>query len=1059
MIEHWRLKAIACLCFLVSAACVVAAQDNMMVVPGASNRPTLFSTEHRYFKNLDFQPPSSLFAVNADGSILYAASSDKSSLLVLDLSSGRLTRRVSLTGEILSISCDSDRSEVYVLMRKPNRIEVLDTSTYRPSRQFDLDGIPVCLTLDRAAKTLYVGLRDNRILAISVSTGKKVGSISDLDDVPRAVLPDISSNRLIVRHQKYISIYSLSDLRFVDYLPLEGTPRRMALDSARGQLLVQLSDEPGTIAAFALRTLEMTGWLNTNTRTYRGHAINVDSFHVNPKDGILYFLDTPTGTFYSKDDTVFQGPTAPDTIPPGVTPSDDIPINPTFDDGNQLVPQTKFDGAGRFHVTWLDQDGNDGSGEGAYFRRFASDQTPLETEFPTPQSTAGDQGSPSLGVSGSGEFLSVWRDGSGKDGSDFGVFGRFYNNTVPASPKTGDVLIPQTTAGRQMMPWADWIGGSNFVVAWSGKVASGNRQTFTRRFQSNGTALEGEVKANTAEHGNTWAVQVDGNTSGEYVTVWRDDADNGIRGRAYNADGSPVTSSMFQAGPYVAGNTATFAPSVGIFADGSFLVVWKENQGGGIVGERFTKNQVSQGRFVVTSKKTKSQDAPIISVDANDRYIVVWRDSGYSTDEIVARWFDSDGTPLSDDFVVPQDPAGDEFEPNIAMDSAGNFFACWKDRGRTPTIYGRYFSVGPPPVPITITGLSPSLADRGTSLTFTVYGSGFDGTTTVSFNDPGITVDSYGTITEGTIEVNATFTASAFLGYHDVTVTREASSATAHNFLQVLESGAYPAPVVTSITPSSGDQSKSYTVDIGGSDFANHPSTTVDFGADITVSNVTFVSNILIRADITIQSGAAVGPRSVMVSNPGPQTGACTDCFTVIFNPVLFSDDFEDLNYDGWTTIDGTWTAAGAALEGTRVPGKTWAIATVFSGCTVCSVEADIRVGTGDYVKVSLVGWYLDKKNYVELMMDKTKDKWKLKVHSGGTVIARAKYLDPEDISSNVRYHAKILYDGVNLQVFVRGGADPVITLPTTVSEGTVGFNVKSTSGTIDDVVVNPSTL
>ena len=137
------------------------------------------------------------------------------------------------------------------------------------------------------------------------------------------------------------------------------------------------------------------------------------------------------------------------------------------------------------------------------------------------------------------------------------------------------------------------------LVGKEGRQAS----NFTKRFDTDGSAMGPEDQSNSDSHGNTWAIQVDGNSLGKYVVVWRDDGDNGIRGRAYKADGTTVTASSFRAGPFKQGSTQTFSPSVAIKPNGSFIVVWKENAAGGVVGELFDANQVSQEKFIVTSKK------------------------------------------------------------------------------------------------------------------------------------------------------------------------------------------------------------------------------------------------------------------------------------------------------------------------------------------------------------------------------------------------------------------------------------------------------------------------
>lgn len=1016
----------------------------------------VFNTEGRLSGSFVLPNNSLIYAASQDLKSFYSVDQSGKSLSLMDSTNGVSIRSLAIGGAAVALAEDAERGRLFVLTRNPNRIQVLDTRSASWIDSYDLPDVPLSFAFDSRQDSIYVGFQQPFVSRISASNGRELSRITDVDASVKGISFDAASDRLVFLHEKHISVYGLSTEKFVNYLQLEAEPAGIRMDSARGNLYVLLRDEPDTVAVYSMRDLRLADWKNLKYRNYQGKKVDVSSLFVNSKSGDLSFVDAATASTFRMQDTTFAGPAAPSVIPPGYTPSPDTPINVSSDPG--LVPSCEIDGFGNLLFTWMNDTGKDGSGEGSFARRFTPAMVSMENDFSVPANKVGDQGGPII-AGGDNDVVVVWRDGSDKDGDSFGVYGRVFDGTVaPMVAKTGDLLLPQTTGGRQMMPWVDMMANGDFIAAWSGKwnPAAGKRQTFTRRFDNTGAPLSDEALANTIVKGNTWAVQVDVNSTGGFVTVWRDDADNGIRGRAYDAAGNPVSASGFKVGPFKPGDTQTFAPSVAVREDGSFVVVYKENPAGGIVGENFDAAQNSLGMFVVTSQMTKSNDAPVIGMAQDGRFVVVWRDSGYPNNEVAARVFNADGTPNGNDFIVPEDPAGDEFEPAIAMDSVGNFVAVWKDRNRTPNIFGRYFSTGSLPAHITVTGITTATADRGTTADYTIQGDSFDGTATVDFNDPGIVVNSYGTITATSIDVNVTVQNTAFLGMHDVKVTVGTGSGTGKGIFEVKEGGAYPVPTVLAVTPPSGFQNSTLNVLIDGTDFANHPSLTADFGADITVNSIHFVSSVQISASITIAGSAATGLRNVSVSNPGPSTGSCTDCFDVIFNPVLFADDFGDGVADGWTPDKGSWTAATNALVGTQLSGKATDIATGFAGCSQCSVEADIRVGSGTSAKISLLGWYIDNQNYVELSMDKGDDKWTLKNRIGGDVVGKDSFKDSVDLVINTLYHVKMTYDGVNIQVYVRGGVTPVITLPATGISGTVGFRIKSTGGTIDNVQVNP---
>ncbi|HSP06451.1 MAG TPA: hypothetical protein VLR94_04700, partial [Acidobacteriota bacterium] len=166
----------------------------------------------------------------------------------------------------------------------------------------------------------------------------------------------------------------------------------------------------------------------------------------------------------------------------------------------------------------------------------------------------------------------------------------------------------------------------------------------------------------------------------------------------------------------------------------------------------------------------------------------------------------------------------------------------------------------------------------------------------------------------------------------------------------------------------------------------------------------------------------------------------------------LFCDDFNDGVQPSWTFGKGTWQEANGALSG-AYSRKTSAIASpVFAGCTQCTVEGKMQTAGGTGNRVSLLGWFVDKKNSVELMMKEENDTWIFKQRSGGTVVAKAKA--SAVIAPGVSYAAKVTFDGSLFTITVDNV--PLMTVPAAVSPaGTVGFQVKGTTGTFDEIRVD----
>lgn len=168
----------------------------------------------------------------------------------------------------------------------------------------------------------------------------------------------------------------------------------------------------------------------------------------------------------------------------------------------------------------------------------------------------------------------------------------------------------------------------------------------------------------------------------------------------------------------------------------------------------------------------------------------------------------------------------------------------------------------------------------------------------------------------------------------------------------------------------------------------------------------------------------------------------------------LFSDDFEAGSLPtGWTFLKGTWTESGGALHGTH-DRKAFGIASpAFPGCSDCSVEAEVETAGGNSgSRVSLLGWWIDKKNFVEVMFKEAQDRVVLKVRINGSVVAKAKAL--VSIDPNQTYDVKVEYQNSAYHVFIDGVEQITLTAPPPAS-GTVGFLVKGTTGTFGMIEVD----
>jgi hypothetical protein len=115
-----------------------------------------------------------------------------------------------------------------------------------------------------------------------------------------------------------------------------------------------------------------------------------------------------------------------------------------------------------------------------------------------------------------------------------------------------------------------------------------------------------------------------------------------------------------------------------------------------------------------------------------------------------------------------------------------------------------------------------------------------------------------------------------------ITDTRSGGTFT-KNRIELNDALALLAPGPTSISPTSGGLGATLTVTINGNNFTT--GSTVSFGADISVTTVSFLSSSQLRASISISPAATPGPRNVTVTTNNGAVGTLPNAFTVSPSP------------------------------------------------------------------------------------------------------------------------------------------------------------------------------
>ncbi len=222
------------------------------------------------------------------------------------------------------------------------------------------------------------------------------------------------------------------------------------------------------------------------------------------------------------------------------------------------------------------------------------------------------------------------------------------------------------------------------------------------------------------------------------------------------------------------------------------------------------------------------------------------------------------------------------------------------------------------PLP-TLSGIAPAAGDRFATLNVVFTGTGFmAGASSVNVG-PGITVNSTTVNTATQITANITVTASAATGVHAFSVTNAAPG----GGTTVTQSFTVSNPVaaLTNLSPASAVQGESSRqVVLTGTGFVVGATVSFTPGTDITVNTTTVNSPTQITISISVAAGAAIGNRSVRVSNPPPGGGpSAPQTFTINSPPIPTFAGLAPGFADRLETLDVVLTGSGFTTGVTTV--------------------------------------------------------------------------------------------------------------------------------------------
>jgi hypothetical protein len=204
-----------------------------------------------------------------------------------------------------------------------------------------------------------------------------------------------------------------------------------------------------------------------------------------------------------------------------------------------------------------------------------------------------------------------------------------------------------------------------------------------------------ELAVNTRTFGSQFHPAVASDEAGSTFVAWIDNRHIGLKGRVYDASGSPVTAEI-RIEDFLAVDLNT-QPRVAVLGIGDFIVAWGGPVGRGVKLRRFNAlGQPLSDTMTVYDEPAEFVFDPDVAADPAGGFIVSWiASSPLFQFQILAQRFDTLGAPRGGAFLVGPGTGGRKDKSRVAVDPAsGSFVITWIDEREieNPDVWARRFS-------------------------------------------------------------------------------------------------------------------------------------------------------------------------------------------------------------------------------------------------------------------------------------------------------------------------------------------------------------------------------
>lgn len=361
---------------------------------------------------------------------------------------------------------------------------------------------------------------------------------------------------------------------------------------------------------------------------------------------------------------------------------------------DEALPSITTLADGSYVVCWFGPTA--GSEYDIYFQRYSAEGTRLGGEVRANTTTADVQRWSDVAATSDGGFVIVWdsRDGTGTE-----IFGQKF--TVNGAKVGGELAVDSALGPASgYVPHVSGLIGGGFVAVWD--VHAG---VYSQIYNAAGEMVGAPTRVNAGTAGAPVEADVVTLANGSYVVTWISegvDGDGaGVYFRHFSASGTALSGDI-RANSFTTGDQNQAA--VAALDDGGFIVTWtsagQDGSAEGVYAQRYNGSHAAVGaEFRVNSGIIGVQREPAVAGLDDGGFVITWETtildgSGYG---IYAQRYDAQGHVIGSASRLNTFTTGDQTYSAVTGLTGGGYVGVWHSEdedGQGFGVYGRAFRPG-----------------------------------------------------------------------------------------------------------------------------------------------------------------------------------------------------------------------------------------------------------------------------------------------------------------------------------------------------------------------------